>query len=153
MKQKEDSQEGLDLKVQSSSKGAEELTRGVRIFHIAFACLATIFAVCIIVQIFIAGLAVFVSPVNWMRHRMFAHLFNALPLIMLILSFVGRLPRKIGWKSFGLFVLMYTMYFTANITVILPFAAATHPLIAMLLFWISISIVMKAWPLAMKRIR
>ncbi|QKG84400.1 hypothetical protein GXN76_07850 [Kroppenstedtia pulmonis] len=151
MKQKEDSQ--VDLKVQPSTKGTEELTRGVRIFRIAFACLATIFAVCIIVQIFIAGLAVFVSPVNWMRHRMFAHLFNALPLIMLILSFVGRLPRKISWKSFGLFVLMYTMYITANITVILPFAAAVHPLIAMLLFWVSISIVMKAWSLAIKRIR
>ncbi|GGA59175.1 hypothetical protein GCM10007416_35370 [Kroppenstedtia guangzhouensis] len=148
MKQGEGHGKDMKQEDQASTGSAEELTRGVRIIRWVFVCFATIFTVCITIQIFFAGLAVFVSPTDWMRHMMFAHWFSALPLIMLILSFVGRLPRKIRLQSLGVFGLMYAVYFTANITAISPLAAAVHPVIGVWLFCMSITILTQTARLA-----
>jgi mercuric ion transport protein len=37
------------------------------------------------------------------------------------------------------------MYFTANMTSVLPWAAAAHPVVAVLLFWISVTVMKRAW--------
>jgi hypothetical protein len=124
------------------------MTRRVQFARVAFVAFAVAFAICVTIQVFIAGLAVFVNPVHWARHRSFVHFFEFLPLVLLVLSLVGRLPRAMHWQSTGLFGLIFVQYFTANIGTILPWVAATHPVVALLLFWLSIRIVPKAWQLA-----
>ena len=75
----------------------------------------------------------------------FVHYFELLPVIMLILSFAGRLPRTMRWQSLALFALIFVQYFTANIRGMLPWAAATHPVVALLLFWLSVKVAREAW--------
>lgn len=109
-----------------------------------FLALAVLFALCVATQVFLAGLAVFVTPVHWAQHTSFVHIFEFVPLIMLILSVVGRLPARLRWMSGGLFLLTYAQYFTANIRGQLPYVSALHPVVALLIFWLSLRAVQEA---------
>jgi len=122
-----------------------------RVGKISFALLCSLFVCCIVAQVFLAGLAVFVNPSNWAFHEGFVHLFEVIPILMLVMSFVGKLPRWAMWQSLALFGLIFVMYFTANIISILPWAAAAHPVIAVMLFWLSITMHKKAWRITFKQ--
>jgi hypothetical protein len=128
------------------------LSNRIKIGRISFLVLAVIFAICIVTQIFLAGLATFVHPLNWARHSTLVHIFGFnIPIFMLITAFIGRMPRLAYWQIFGLLVLVFSMYFTANFTAIVPWISAAHPVIAMLLFVLSFSIVIKTWKLIFSR--
>lgn len=125
-----------------------ELSAKIRVSRMSFALLAILFTFCIVTQVFLAGLAIFVNPVNWMKHTGFIHLFEFIPVIMFIISLVGGMPRWAIGQSAALFGAIFVMYFTANITPVLPWAAALHPVIAIGLFWMAIKLVPRAWQLA-----
>lgn len=101
----------------------------VRYAQISYFILASIFIICIIIQVFIAGMAIFENPVNWGRHTAFVHIFEYVPMVMVILSFLGRLPWRITWGSLGLFILIVVQYATAH-----GLAPAFHTVIALVLF-------------------
>ncbi|WP_404450996.1 DUF6220 domain-containing protein [Virgibacillus necropolis] len=124
----------------------------IRVGRILYLILAILFALCITAQIFIAGLATFVNPINWMKHTTFVHLFGFnLPILMLVFAFVGALPRWAYWQLLGLLGLIFTMYFSANMSAVLPWISALHPLIAVLLFILSCAIVLKTWKLILNK--
>lgn len=80
-----------------------------------FLLLAIAFAVCVFVQIYIAGIAIFVDVSAWIKHMTFVHLFGFnVPFFMLIFAIIGRMPRWAYWQMFGLFFTVFLMYFTAN---------------------------------------
>lgn len=117
-----------------------------KISRTIFLVLAIIFALSIAAQIFLAGMATFISPAHWLKHVTFVHLFGFnVPIFMLIFAFLGKLPRWAYWHLFGIFVSIFLMYFTANITATLPWAGAMHPLIAVILFILACSIIKKMW--------
>lgn len=114
----------------------------------AFVVFSILFAVCVLTQLYIAGVAVFVNPVSWVRHVGFVHMFGfSLPLLMLIAAFIGGLPRSILGQVLGVMLSIFLMYFTANITGTLPWAGALHPVIAVIILIQSLLIVMSAWGL------
>ncbi|MBP2117454.1 DUF6220 domain-containing protein [Cohnella lubricantis] len=116
--------------------------------RIIYFYLAVIFALCLAVQVFLAGYAIFVDPVKWDYHTTFVKIFEYVPIFMLIVSFLGRLPASMRWLSFSLFLLIMLMYATASLTSQAPIAGAFHPVAALLIFWLSIAITRKAWRLA-----
>jgi hypothetical protein len=65
---------------------------------------------------------------------MFVHLFEYLPILMLLFAFAGKLPGSEKWLCAALFGLIIVQYATANI----PGAGALHPVIALALFWLSL---------------
>jgi hypothetical protein len=110
----------------------------VRIGRIVYLLLASLFAACVFAQLFLAGMGTFVDPANWAKHVMFIHLFGFnLPLFLLLFAFVGSLPRWAYVHTFSLFFLIFTMYFTANMTGLVPWLGALHPVIAVLLAFLS----------------
>ncbi|NTU78783.1 MAG: hypothetical protein HGA45_05170 [Chloroflexales bacterium] len=110
----------------------------------AFLSLAVVFALCVVAQVFIAGLAVFITPLHWAQHTTFVHIFEFVPLLMLVVSAVGRLPARLRWRSAALFALVYAQYFTANIGGLAPLVAALHPVVALVIFWLSVHVVQEA---------
>lgn len=98
-----------------------------------------------IVQVFIAGLAVFTDPINWGRHTSFVHFFELLPVLMFILAFVGKVPKSLRWQSLGMFGLIFLQYATANMGGISGMIPAIHPVIALILFWWSVSLALRSW--------
>lgn len=116
-----------------------------------FAVLAGGFAVCLVVQVLLAGLAVFADPRYWTHHVRFVHVFELLPIAMALIALAGRLPRHLAWQSAGLFGLVFLMYFTANMRSVAPFVAALHPVLAVVLVLVATEVARQAWALTTPR--
>ncbi|MCQ6561594.1 DUF6220 domain-containing protein [Paenibacillus mendelii] len=101
-----------------------------------FVCLAWLFVGCIVIQTFLAGAAIFDDPGRWSDHAAFVHLFEFVPILMLLFAFIGRLPNKVRWQTAALFVLIFAQYFTSHVQI----AGALHPVLALVLFWLSLSV-------------
>jgi hypothetical protein len=113
----------------------------LRFSRFFFFALSWALVVCIVVQTLFAGLAAFGKPEYWGRHVMFVHIFEMVPILMLIFSFIGRLPVSLRWHSAGLIALVFVQYFTAN----MPGMGGFHPVIALVMFWISLRAAALAW--------
>lgn len=120
----------------------------IRVGRRIYLILASCFTLCILIQIYLAGMAIFINPANWAKHTLFGHLFlfNT-PILMLIFAMIGSLPRWAYWQIFGLFVSVFLMYFTANISFVLPWMSPMHPVFAFLLLILSGSSTLKTWNL------
>ena len=116
-----------------------------------FAGLSAAFVICLLVQIFMAGMAIFVHPNNWVRHVTFIHFFEILPLLMLVFGWLGKLPKQLLWQSAGLFGLIFLQYFTANIRAVIPLAAAAHPVTALPLIGLAFVVMREAWKITKDR--
>ncbi|MFC5465174.1 DUF6220 domain-containing protein [Lederbergia graminis] len=114
------------------------VSKGNQFGRIIYFILLSVFFLTVVTQFFLAGLAIFVDPINWSRHTTLIHLvgFN-IPLFLLLFAFIGKLPRWAYWNIFGLLVGVFGMYFTANITASIRWLGALHPVLAILLFIIS----------------
>ncbi|MDB5054090.1 MAG: hypothetical protein JWM44_2140 [Bacilli bacterium] len=122
----------------------KNLTAVHKFGRLVFAFLALIFAACIIVQVFLAGLAVFVNKDDWGPHTSFIHVFEFVPILMFAVSFIGRVPSRIRWNSLGLFIMIILQYITAK-ALSGMWLAALHPVIAIFLFWNALTIVKQSW--------
>ena len=111
-----------------------------------YALLSSAFVVCILVQVFFAGLGAFGADWSW--HLTFVHLMEPLPLLMTPTAFVARLPWGLRLLPLGLLVLIGAQYAFANTAV--P-AAALHPVNALLIFLVSLHVARRAWAVAGRR--
>jgi hypothetical protein len=102
---------------------------------LVFTWAARIFAAMIAVQVFLAGLALFVNSHDWMAHSYFARGFIIFPVFMLLLSFIARLPVSYRIKSIQLLVMVILMFVTAELASHLGVLSALHPVIAVGMFW------------------
>src|SRR5690554_3392507 len=107
--------------------------RRVQIGRWIYWLLASGFALCVVAQIFLSGLATFVSTSHWANHVFFVHLFGLnIPILLLLFAFIGALPRWAYGHILGLMGAIFAMYFTANMSGLAPWTGALHPVIAML---------------------
>ena len=104
------------------------------------------FAACVLVQVYIAGMAVFVDPANWSLHAGFVHAFEPLLLVLLALVLLGRLPRSLKLAPVGLFVLVSVQYATAR--AFGSMVAAVHPVNALAILLVALVATKRAWALA-----
>ena len=112
----------------------------IKLARVFYALLSSAFLACVLVQVFFAGVGAFGA--DWDLHLTFVHLFGALPLLMVPVAFVGRLSWGSRLLPFGLVVMIGVQYATANSAV--P-AAALHPVNALMIFWVGLLVVRRAW--------
>ncbi|WP_188991072.1 DUF6220 domain-containing protein [Paenibacillus nasutitermitis] len=105
-----------------------------------FLGVAGLFVICIMTQIFIAGMAIFTDSSYWHSHIVFVRIFELFPIVMLLLSFIGKISTFLRWMSVLLLVFVFAQYFTANF----DGAGAVHPLIAAVMLWVSIVVTVHA---------
>lgn len=112
----------------------------VRWARFAFNVVAWLFAVCVAVQIYLAGIAVFAVPAvnDFDLHRNFGYLFGLLTLVLIVLAIVARLPRRVIGASALLLVLFALQSVFVLMRVSTPAAAALHPLNGFLIFLVSL---------------
>ena len=94
----------------------------------AFPFVAGLFTACAVIQVFLAGLGVFDDPKAFITHREFGYLFGWLPLVMLVIALVGRMPRRYAGLSALLFVLFILQSVFVAMRESMPAVAALHPL-------------------------
>jgi hypothetical protein len=107
----------------------------IRIVRFVYGFLAAGYLVCVILQVFFAGLGIFVDSNNLELHRTFANYFEFASIIMFLLSFAGRIKGSLRWLPLGLFVLTSLQHMSIQFSGMLP---AIHTVDALLLFWISL---------------
>ena len=54
----------------------------------------TLLGLCILIQVFLAGLSIFASTTYWTFHKTFVVYFEFLPLLLMLLALLGRTQHK-----------------------------------------------------------
>ena len=113
--------------------------------HTALAIVAWLFAGLLVVQVFLAGLGVFDSPTAFATHRDFGYTIGLLTLVLVIISVVGRLPRRL----IGLSALTLVQFFLQSVFIgvraDMPTVAALHPVNGVLLLVVTLWLGREAW--------
>ncbi len=115
-----------------------------RVSMVLYSLLTSLFALFVLLQVFIAGLSVFYNPVYWTWHATLVHVFEWVPLLMLIISIIGRMPMWSRVSSIGLLLLLIGQYITANMNA-LPLISALHSVNALLIFLITALTTYSSW--------
>jgi len=117
--------------------------------RIAFAVVAWLFLIGIVVQVFLAGVGLFVPGANpFQYHVALGWLLHLGPLLVLLMAGLAGAGRRTVWLSVALLVLVGIQPFLPSMRQDVPFAAALHPVNALAIFWLSLTIARRATILA-----
>ena len=105
--------------------------------------LACLFALCLFVQVFLAGLALFDNG-DWSSHTTFIHYFEFTPIVMLLFAALGRIGWRMILLTAGLYLLIIFQYMSVNMDA--KFIAALHPVSAMLMLWGTVTVIRRSNP-------
>lgn len=111
--------------------------------RLVFKAMVWIFAICILIQVFLAGLAMFWDSAEWASHTGFSRLLIVVSILILVLSFIARLPLSLRLRSAGLFGIFILIAVSANLPSGVGYLSALHPVLALLLFFGTVSLVRK----------
>ncbi|RXZ81002.1 hypothetical protein EBB07_16330 [Paenibacillaceae bacterium] len=112
--------------------------------RITFVTVAWLFTASVVLQVLFAGLAFFVDSNNWAHHVSFARYFAFLPLVLAVLGWIGRMPKHVIWRCIGLLGIVVGMFLTAILSARIGVFSALHPVLALLLFNGSITLIRSA---------
>lgn len=120
----------------------------VRLSRYAYAGVVWLFVIGILTQVFLVGLTLLGGRPSMNTHRGLGHLWGILVLLMVILAYLGRLPRPMKpftWLSIAIYALL------ADVVIFMrgsaPLLAALHPVLAVLLFGVVGFLAIRAWRL------
>jgi hypothetical protein len=118
------------------------MVKGIRILYLIAAWL---FPAVILIQVFLVGLSLFTGQAYWSTHRDVGHSLAVLPLLLVILAYLGRLQRSeklLIWLLFGVYLVQAEVF--AAIRDSVPLLAAFHPVLALVLFALAILIALRS---------
>lgn len=121
---------GLDWVL--TEKDKHMVVKWTRIINLIIAWL---FPVAILVQVLFVGLSLFTSQPYWDAHVTLGHSIGILPILLVILGYLGRLPRRtiiLTWLALGTYLVQAEVF--AVIRADAPLLAAFHPVLALVLF-------------------
>lgn len=113
--------------------------------RILYLIVAWLFPVAILIQVFLVGLSLFTGQAYWSTHRDVGHTLAVLPLLLVMLAYLGRLPRsekRLIWLQFGVYLVQAEVF--AAIRDVAPFLAAFHPVLALVLFALSLILALRS---------
>jgi hypothetical protein len=109
----------------------------IRVARLAYAALAWAFVAAIVLQVFFIGLGLFVGSENLELHRTFGWILHLAPLPVLVAAALARAGRTPILQATGLVVVIFFVPILAAVRSDLPYAAAFHPVGALLAFWLA----------------
>lgn len=120
-----------------------------RIVRIAFALVAWLFLIAIVIQVFLAGVGLFVVGIDtFSYHRELGWQLPIGPLLGLPLAWAARAGLTTIGLSVVLVVLVVAQPLLPGLRSDLPFVAAVHPVNAMAIFWLATLLARRALALA-----
>lgn len=123
-----------------------------RLGQIGLAVSAWLYAACIIIQVFLAGLSTGLlgnEPERWSDHISFGQMIGTLPILLVVFALAGRLPVVTIGISVAVFFLYGLQYPFANTDT--GSVAALHAVNALVMFWLTTLIAQQAQRLAFRR--
>jgi hypothetical protein len=107
-----------------------------------FPVVSFLYVAAIGLQIFFAGMYVFVGAANIELHRTFAHAFIVLSVLMFAAAFIGQVDGRAKRLTFGLFGLLVLQGMLVHVGQWfgLSMIAALHPVNAILMAYVSVTL-------------
>lgn len=130
------------MKVPATGR-SEWMSRRIRWARYGYLALMVLFVAGVLLQVYVAGMAVFVDPSNWALHVGVVHLLEPLLVLLLLLGLLGDLPRRLQAAPVGLFLLVSVQYATANLPP--SMVSAVHPVNALVIFSVAALAARRAW--------
>jgi len=94
----------------------------------------------ILIAVYVAGMSVFVSAVNWGMHQIWGwNLFDP-ALVLVPLALLAKLPRRLILMSGVLSVLVIIQIFLPHLRNTFVYASALHPVNALLVFGVTVTV-------------
>lgn len=114
----------------------------------AFLGLVWLYLAGIVVQTFLAGAALFSPGRDFELHRTLGYLLHLAPIGLLIVAVAARVGREIISWTVALLVVQGIQPLLPMLRADFPLVAAFHPVLVLAIFWLGITLGMKAWRLA-----
>lgn len=111
------------------------MTRASRYVYLA---LAWAFLAGLVVQVFFAGLGLFVDQGDFGLHVNLGWILHLLPVLVLAAAALSRAGRRHWQWALALAVVVFIVPILATLRGDMPLAAAFHPVGALLAFWLAI---------------
>jgi hypothetical protein len=108
---------------------------------------AWLFPVAILFQVFLVGLSLFTTQPYWDAHIGFGHSIIFLPALQVLLAYLRQISppaRLLTWLSLGITLIQTEVF--AMIRTAVPALAALHPVLALVLFALALTIAWRALP-------
>jgi hypothetical protein len=113
--------------------------------RITFAVVAWLFVAGVLYQVFLAGVGLFMPGVDqFAAHRQFGWLLHLGPLPVLLFGWAAHPGRRTMWLCGALLFLVLFQPFLPGARVDAPWLAALHPVNAVLIFWLGMTIALRA---------
>lgn len=101
----------------------------------------------VLFQVFLAGMGLFGAQRDFELHRNLGYLIHLSPIPLILVAAVARVgSRTLLWTG-ALFVVQGIQPLLPLLRGEMPWAAALHPVLALVVFWLGISIGLQAWQL------
>jgi hypothetical protein len=120
------------------------MVTGARYVYLA---LVWIYVAAILVQVFLAGIGLFSASRDFEAHRNLGWILHLGPVLLLIVAAIARVGATTIWWNVGLLVIQGVQPLLPGVRADLPWAAAMHPVLALLIFWLALTIGLRAWQL------
>ena len=112
----------------------------IRYARLVYRGVIWLFVACVVVQVFLAGVGVFVGTDRFELHRNFGYTFGWLALLLPLLALAGRLGRRAVGLSFGITFLFIMQSVLVALRADMPYLTALHPVNALAIFWLSLTL-------------
>ena len=112
-----------------------------------FLVLVWLYVAGILYQVFLAGMGLFGAARDFEPHVGLGWILHLVPVLLLIVAAVARLGRGLLWWTTALLVVQFVQPLLALLRNDVPLVAAFHPVLALVVFWLAITIGVRAWQL------
>ena len=115
-----------------------------------FIAIVWIYVAAILFQVFLAGIGLFGAAKDFEPHAGLGWILHLVPVLLLIVAAVARVGSSLLRWTAALLVVQFVQPILATLRNDAPVAAAFHPVLALVIFWLALTIGLKAWRLVRK---
>ena len=112
-----------------------------------FLAMVWIYLAAVLYQVFLAGSALFGPDRSFETHIGLGYLLHLVPVLLIVVAFVAKVGSPLIWWTVALLVVQFIQPLLPMARGDAPWAAALHPVLALVIFWLGITIGLQAWRL------
>ena len=112
-----------------------------------FLAMVLLYLAAVLYQVFLAGMALFDTEGDFETHRYLGYLIHLSPIPLILVAAVARVGSRLLIWTAALFVVQGIQPLLPQLRADLPWAAALHPVLALVVFWLGVTIGLQAWRL------
>lgn len=112
-----------------------------------FLAMVWIYLAGVLYQVFLAGSALFGPDRSFETHIGLGYLLHLVPILLILVALIGRVGQPLIRWTLALLVVQFIQPLLPMARGDAPWAAALHPVLALVIFWLGINVGLGAWRL------